>query len=158
MPGPARPIFADMPRTPLKRHPQLIPISRGHHHGLVLAQLLSADVPDYKGLPNTLQGKAVFARQTAERHLFPGFEWIEKVLVPALPEGIEREQVIREQKELSEQLANLPECPSEASLNELGEALKRHIRYKERSWFMAVQARLGEDGLRALPSFRSAEG
>lgn len=153
MPGPARPIFADMPRTPLKRHPTLIPISKGHHHGLVLAQLLSTDVPDYKGLPNSLEGKAVFARQTAERYLLPSFEWIEKVLVPALPERVERERVLREQEELSEQLASLPECPSEADLNKLGEALKRHIRYKERSWFMTVQAELGEDGLRALPSF-----
>ena len=53
----------------MKRHESLAPLSREHHEGLILAQLLKKGAPAYRGLPTDLAGKLSYAREMFERIL-----------------------------------------------------------------------------------------
>ena len=45
---------------PIKRHKTLTPLSREHHSGLILAQLIKKGAPDYKNLPKTTTEKVKY--------------------------------------------------------------------------------------------------
>lgn len=135
-------------KGPLRRHPGLIPLSRDHHHGLVLAQLLKFDVPDYRGLPTTVEGKAGYALQFFRDQLESHFQKEETVLLPAV-EGydplIDRycEQIREEHRQISH-IFNRWEHqePNGGDLDELGRLLENHIRFEERVFFPRLQTSL----------------
>ncbi len=138
-----------MPKNrPLKRHPALIPYSREHHPMLVLAQLLKAGSPPYRGLPTDAPGKREYALAEFGRLIQSHLEREERVLLPlarehapALRELTER--VRREHEQLRTQVEALPTVPEAelpAALDALGRLLEGHIRFEERQWFQQLQA------------------
>ena len=131
-------------RQPLKRDPALVPLSREHHKGLILAQLLKADVPDYKGLPSDVPGKVAYAKAEYEQRLKAHFEREEEWLVPISLQagGILTEMAQRiseEHQEIRTAIANLHEASAPETLDALGRKLEQHIRFEERGWFRALQ-------------------
>lgn len=131
-------------RQPLKRDPALIPLSREHHKGLLLAQLLKTDVPDYKGLPSDIPGKVAFAKTEYEQRLKAHFEREESWLLPisqqfggVLAEMAER--VAEEHQAIRTGIADLKTAADPGTLDALGRLLERHIRFEEREWFRALQ-------------------
>ena len=133
-------------KGPLRRHPSLIPLSRDHHHGLVLAQLLKYDVPDYRGMPQTVEGKIAYAIRFCEEELRPHFRKEEEILLPAVA-GYDAlldahcERIRSEHR----QLAQIPDAwrastPTGADLDEFGRLLAEHIRFEERVFFQRLQA------------------
>lgn len=58
----------------MKRHKALIPLSHDHHHGLLLAQLVKKNVPDYKGLHKNLEGKIKYILSAIEKKLLSSAE------------------------------------------------------------------------------------
>ena len=64
----------------MKRHRSLIPLSRDHHRGLLLAQLLKKDAPEYKGLPTDATGKYNYLLDKWKFELKPHFKNEEKIL------------------------------------------------------------------------------
>lgn len=142
---------------PLKRDPRLQPISREHHHLLVLAQLLKRGAPAYPTLPTDAPGKRAYALQEFHRRIVPLWKVEEQVLYPAL-KGVNPvlDQwtlfLAGENRRISNLLLNLPphlqtdgQPPTEedeplvAALDFLGNELERHVRVKERQFFEEVQ-------------------
>ncbi len=139
----------------MKRHPSLIPLSREHHDGLVLAQLLKNDVPDYKGLPTTIEGKVEYTRRLWQEALQPHFEKEEQLLIPRTrgygPElEAMSERVTEEHRQIRRQIEALGEAATAAQLDELGRLLERHIRFEEREWFALIQQELPPGALEQL--------
>jgi hemerythrin-like domain-containing protein len=131
-------------RQPLKRDPALVPLSREHHKGLILAQLLKADVPDYKGLPSDVPGKVAYAKTEYEQRLKAHFEREESWLLPISEQAGGKladmaRRVSKEHQEIRLAIAELHAASSEEALDALGRKLERHIRFEEREWFRALQ-------------------
>lgn len=144
--------------SPLKRHFSLQPLSREHHEALILAQLLKRDVPDYKGLPTTTEGKVEHTQKIYEQELAPHFAKEEEVLIPAVrgysteldelcDTILEEHRAIRE---AVEELAGAEDGEAAALLDALGRLLEAHVRREERNWFELIQEVVPEEVLKGL--------
>lgn len=144
-----------MDRKPIKRHPALVPLSRQHHKGLILAQLLKIGVPDYKGLPSHLPGKVAYAKAELEQRLSRHFDWEAGVLIPATrpySTALDNmaEQVLGEHLQITERIRALDDTATAKDLDQIGQLLEQHIRFEERVWFAAIQETLPDTVLERL--------
>lgn len=139
----------------MKRHAALIPLSREHHGGLILARLLQKDAPPYKGLPTDLPGKAQYAAKFYHDELIEHFEREEKILPlvknvdPRLDELLE--SMVDEHRVLHLLFSDLVNHADLAShLDILGKTLEDHIRKEERELFPLIQDSVGTETLNKL--------
>ena len=153
----------------LRRDPALVPLSQDHHAALMQAQALSraaAGVAPYAGKPERT-ARAFLAFRQAE--LLGHFGDEEDVLFPAAervdPEGTAR--VRSEHAELHALAGTLEGALAEGRdprpiMAQLGSLLHDHVRFEERAWFEALQARLLSEELarigRELEAHREARG
>ena len=135
----------------MKRHKSIIALSHDHHHGLMLAQLIKKNAPEYKGLPTDLIGKVNHVKDSWEKELNLHFENEENILFPFVKgkdEEIDKliEEVLEEHK-LIESLVKKLDTHSdiESTLDQLGKALESHIRKEERELFQKIQLSFGEE-------------
>lgn len=140
---------------PLKRHEAIAPLSRQHQKGLLLAQLLKKDTPEYKGLPSTVEGKIEYAREAWGHDLKPHFELEEQVLFPvaraASPElKAMIGELLEQHREIKARIAALSVNNAEAQMDELGRLLEKHIRKEEREVFNKIQEALSEKQLQEI--------
>lgn len=133
----------------MKRHSSLAPLSRQHHGGLILAQLLKLNAATYKGMPTNTDGKKLYAIRFFNSDLWPHFEDEENVFATLI--GInplldnEMKEITAEHvflRTLFEQLAGL-ENPA-AHLDLIGNTLEKHIRREERVLFPLMEKILDE--------------
>ncbi len=145
-------------RPPLRRHPALQPLSRQHHQALLLAQLLKQDMPDYQGLPDTVEGKLAYARRLFDTDLAAHFAAEEEELIPAV-RGRDAEldalcdTIVEEHRALAAALEQLEAAEAgerAALLDALGRLLEAHVRREERTWFERIQEVVPEDDLQNL--------
>ncbi|HPD52985.1 MAG TPA: hemerythrin domain-containing protein, partial [Bacteroidia bacterium] len=68
----------------MKRHPALITLSREHHDGLVIAQVLKSDVPAYRGMPDRPADRLDYFKARFVTALKPHFISEEQYLFPML--------------------------------------------------------------------------
>lgn len=140
----------------MKRHPALIPLSHDHHNGLMLAQLIKIDAPEYKGLPSSIQGKKDFTLSTFEEELLPHFNQEEKILFPLISKKDEEiddlvKELLNDHNKIIELVKKLSLNKNlETVLNEIGVLLSQHIRKEERKLFQKIQSILNEDELKAI--------
>jgi len=144
-----------MKRKPLKRHPNLIPLSHAHHKGLLLAQLLKADTPDYRGMPTEKANIILYAQREYQERLLPHFTQEEEQLMPLIENRTKElsafsQRVLEEHHQLREGFSALQPDSDALTLDRLGKLLERHIRFEERQWFMAIQKELTEKELAKL--------
>jgi hemerythrin-like domain-containing protein len=143
-----------MNRKPLKRHAALIPLSREHHKGLLLAQLLKSDSPPYRGLPTERADIIDYAKKEYQDKLLPHFEKEETLIRRSLQEqgtlADHAQRVIQEHEQLRAAFTQLNEATTVSELDKLGRLLEQHIRFEERVWFMALQEELSETELQQL--------
>lgn len=131
-----------MAPKPLKRHKALQPLSRDHHHGLLLSWKIRT------GLNKQISPKRikVYCDWFFENHLMPHFELEETHIFPLL--GMEHELIQRGLvehrllKELFEDQENISK-----SLSLIEEDLEQHIRFEERVLFPEIQKIATEDDL-----------
>ena len=144
-----RPVPQNPPGTNgLKRHPALVPLSRDHHAALVQALgLRRASEARPKG-PSAVAVAESFLQFYADE-LLGHIDDEERALLPRVsvadPEGAAR--IREEHEELGEQVARLREVLSDGRdprplMNEIGDLLEGHVRFEERAFFEAVQARV----------------
>jgi hemerythrin-like domain-containing protein len=133
----------------MKRHEALIPLSREHHDGLILARLLQKDAPAYKGLPTDDEGKPAYAIEVFNKILKQHFA-TEEVILAAIknthPE-IDRlfEEITIEHKQLTTAFRNLHQSSNlHDALDMLGINLEQHIRKEERVLFPLIQEHCDE--------------
>jgi tellurite resistance-related uncharacterized protein/hemerythrin-like domain-containing protein len=142
----------------MKRHPSLASLSRDHHHALVLAQSVMRDAPARLRQSLPADGDALVATlgDRFARELEPHFVVEERILVPRSREhgGELAEQaraVLAQHADLRARIAELGSGPELADqLDAFGDALERHVRFEERSWFVSLERELGADALAAL--------
>lgn len=128
----------------MKRHISLQPLSREHHGGLLLAQLLRKDMPDYTGMPKDNQGKATYALTQYETLLKAHFKKEEEILMlcksmrPDL--DILIEEVFAEHQTLNTYFSQLDAARvTTDQLDKLGQLLNDHIRKEERVLFPMLE-------------------
>ncbi len=139
----------------MKRHAALIPLSREHHDGLILARLLQKNAPSYKGLPTDSSGKAQYAIKFYHDELIEHFELEEKMLPlvrnldPHLDELLNG--MVDEHRVLHLLFRDLTHHADLASqLDILGKTLEDHIRKEERELFPLIQDSVGTETLNKL--------
>ena len=133
--------------TPLRRHDWLIPYSRAHHRMLVVAQVLKNDVPTYRGMPSSDEGRREYALHQYSELVTLEFASVERELITmARRMGGQAArlalQVLQEQQEIIQAFEALEEAEKHElseRMNELGYQLASHVRFKERIFFMALQ-------------------
>jgi hemerythrin-like domain-containing protein len=140
----------------MKRHPALVPLSREHQKGLLLAQLIKKNAPDYNGLPNDLIGKMNYAKEVYTNDLIQHFKDEEELVFPFL-KGKNQEvdnlisEILNEHILLKEKILSL-EVNSDLinKLDGIGKLLDGHIRKEERILFEKAQVILNEEELKMI--------
>jgi len=121
-------------RTPIKRHETLKPLSRDHHHGLLLCWKLR------QGMQRNVEPQRMmeYCIDFHKQHLLPHFALEEEAIFPIL--GNEHELVKRalaEHRRLTRLFTGNDEPLTR--LSQIEEELEAHIRFEERVLFMAIE-------------------
>ena len=123
-----------------KRHPSLVPLSRDHHDGLMLALRLrqgtKAPLQDWLHDP---AWQANYIIQFYKKHLVPHFNAEELVLFPVMKKharGILKtiERLLEQHREMRERVQKFERADEKRlpkQLKEFGELLDKHIRIEE---------------------------
>mgnify|MGYP000436372509 CR=1 FL=1 len=136
----------------MKRHSALVRLSKDHHQGLLLAQVLLMNDKAYKGYPTDTKGKADYTIAFFNSELIQHFKIEEEILfqlVKNLDTELNRliEEITSEHKKLYELIENIKINNESAELlKEFGKLLESHIRKEERILFEMIQE-LADDSL-----------
>lgn len=139
----------------MKRHESLKPLSREHHDGLILAQLIKKNAPAYRGLPQSVEEKLKYARQFYQYDIIRHFEKEEQMLqkIKPLSEMLSAvaDEIETEHRKLHELFSSLS-LPGnkEDQLNEVGVMLEAHIRKEERELFPLIERHCSAELLEEL--------
>jgi hemerythrin-like domain-containing protein len=133
----------------MKRHPALAPLSRDHHHALVLAQRLRrADEQDAADA-----GAAFLEHWMEEERLH--FRLEEEVLLPAYaaygdPDHPAVVRTLLDHVRIRRDVDGLAGGASAELLHEIGARLADHVRHEENELFPLIERTLPEPALTAL--------
>ncbi|MEW6196635.1 MAG: hemerythrin domain-containing protein [Bacteroidota bacterium] len=140
----------------MKRHQNLVKLSKDHHEGLILAQLIKKNSPPYKGLPVDVVGKREYTINFFGSELKKHFENEEKILLPVV-KRIDQEldkllkRMLDEHKQISSLIDKLKAGDdNENVLDQLGNLLEQHIRMEERELFEKIQIVCSEEILNQI--------
>ncbi len=128
--------------NPIKRHTALQPISREHHHGLLLSWKIR------EGLNRDIKPARIkkFTDWFWENHLQQHFEFEEKYIFPILGEDNKMvKRAIKEHRRLKRFFTSSDRIAINLSLIE--EELVAHIRFEERELFNFIQEVADKDQL-----------
>ncbi len=140
----------------MKRHKSLIPLSRDHKSGLLVAQLIKLNAPEYRGLPTKTVEKAEYAIQKYETELVPHFTNEEEILFPFIKKQISEldsliVEIFNEHQKIHFLFDELKKRKNNLELlNELGNLLENHIRKEERILFEKIQTLIPPETLELL--------
>lgn len=129
---------------PIKRSPQLAPLSREHHEGLLLVwkiqQGLRLDVD-----PERIRQYILWFWQN---HIKPHFYQEEKILRPYIPADNELlKRMVREHEMIREFILGLDKEARKEILSSLSTLLNDHIRFEERQLFAYLEQTLSKEQL-----------
>lgn len=139
-------------KNPIKRHKSIQPLSRDHHHSLLLCWKIrtgfSKDVPAER-----------IKRYTDwffEHHIEPHFELEEKHLFPILGENNPLvKKAISEHRRLKRLFKDNDDASKSLSLIE--EELEQHIRFEERVLFNKIQKVATKEQLKSISKMHTDE-
>lgn len=141
-----------MTQKPLKRHKALQPLSRDHHHGLLLSWKIRA------GFSKNIEPERIktYADWFFKTHLLPHFELEEQSVFSILDSDNEFvEKALAEHTLLKRLFAN--DDISEA-LSEIEKVLDKHIRFEERVLFPEIQKVATEAQLQYIEEMHQEAG
>ncbi|WP_029033232.1 hemerythrin domain-containing protein [Salinimicrobium terrae] len=129
---------------PLKRHESLKPLSRDHHHGLLLCWKIREDLK--RNIPHERIKRYTDFFFTSQ--LRPHFKFEEEEIFPLL--GEHHPMSVRAIKEHA-RLESLFKMEADAeTFNSIEKELNRHIRFEERELFKELQETIPEEKLRNI--------
>lgn len=140
----------------MKRHPALIYLSRDHQKGLMLAQLLKKNAPEYKGLPKDTIGKMNYAKEVYKNELDQHFKEEEEIVFPFLKNKTKDidelvNEILSEHGILKSNILSLKEDENLIDqMDEIGYLLEAHIRKEERVLFEKIPQVLSEEELEII--------
>ena len=143
---------------PIKRHEALQPLSRDHHRGLILAQLIKRNAPEYKGMPTSIEGKKEYTISFYKNELKQHFlDEENKLFTLASNKNDELDRLIEELLIEHREIIYLIEKITSSSqpeilLHEIGQKLESHIRKEEREVFVKIEKALDENELLGFSS------
>lgn len=121
-------------KKPIKRHESLKPLSREHHHGLLLCWKIRQGIK-FKVEPQRMKDYIDWFKQ---KYLYPHFEAEEEFVFPVLgPENKLIKKALSEHRRLKRLFNQQSEVIKALSLIE--EELDEHIRFEERILFNEIQ-------------------
>lgn len=141
-----------MKSKPLKRHKALQPLSREHHHGLLLSWKIRA------GFKKNIAAKRMksYTDWFFKNHLIPHFEMEEAEIFTILDADNELiKKALTDHRRLKRLFTN--ETEIEKSLNRIEEELEQHIRFEERILFPEIQKKATEDQLKHIEKVHQPE-
>ena len=138
-----------MPK-PIKRHQALQPISREHHHGLLLSWKIN------EGFRRKIDPSRIekYTNWFWENHLQAHFEFEEQFIFPIL--GVENQsvsQALRDHSRLRQLFSSSDKTGQRLAL--IAEALVAHIRFEERILFKEVEQVASEKQLKGIENTHS---
>ncbi|MCL8007705.1 hemerythrin domain-containing protein [Gelidibacter japonicus] len=142
-----------MKPKPLKRHKALQPLSREHHHGLLLSWKIRT------GFSKNIEIERIktYADWFFNNELIPHFELEEAHIFPLLKADNELvKRALAEHRRLK-RLFN-DEKDVERSLHKIEEELEQHIRFEERILFPEIQKTATEAQLALIEEIHHEEG
>lgn len=142
-----------MKPKPLKRHKALQPLSREHHHGLLLSWKIRT------GFSKNIEIERIktYADWFFNNELIPHFELEEAHIFPLLKADNELvKRALAEHRRLK-RLFN-DEKDVERSLHKIEEELEQHIRFEERILFPEIQKTATEAQLALIEDIHYEEG
>ncbi len=133
-----------------RRHESLIPLSHGHHHGLVLSLCLRRELSSASRDETALRSLVRAVVSFFEEELVPHFAAEEEGLFPLMEAALGRLALIQELREEHErfrtwvaELRHVTDSPSvEETLRAFGALLHDHIRKEERVLFPLFEKRM----------------
>jgi iron-sulfur cluster repair protein YtfE (RIC family) len=141
-----------MSTKPLKRHKALQPLSREHHHGLLLSWKLRAG---FKKNIETERMKT-YADWFYNTHLIPHFETEETYIFPLLEDDNELvKRALAEHRRLKRLFNDNDNIVKSLVLIE--EELEQHIRFEERILFPEVQKVATQEALEQIEKIHHPE-
>lgn len=140
----------------MKRDPALAPLSREHHTGLILAQILKKNAPEYKDMPVTTQGKLDYLFTMMDTHLEPHFKAEERIIdyLDGRTGQFKpmHQKIYNEHTLIRESVARMKKG-SETIIDDMdafAQLLEGHIRFEEREYFVFLQEHLSEEELQKV--------
>lgn len=136
-----------MDKEPSKRHTALKPLSREHHHGLLLCWKIRT------GIKKEIETLRIWSYVSwfYDNHLAQHFETEEKYIYPVL--GSDNEfikKAVSEHRKIKHLIQEATK--SYKNLNLIAEIIENHIRFEERSLFHKIQAIATEEQLQQINS------
>lgn len=135
----------------MKRNEALLKLSREHHTGLIMAQLLKRNAPAYQGLPSSDEDKFKYLSSMLKTHLRPHFEQEEKII--GYLDSTSETYKPMHARILSEHQTMLSICEKfrfgtddmVEYMDTFGRLLEKHIRFEEREYFEFLQRHASEE-------------
>ena len=140
----------------MKRNINLQPLSRDHHHGLLLGWKIR------QGLKRMARPELIseYVQYFSDKALMPHFrEEEEFVLCFLADDDPYKERTLNEHSEIRTAISNLSETDGQiaALLLELAETLDSHIRFEERELFPYMERKLSAEQLQELGTLISGD-
>lgn len=138
--------MAETPK-PIKRSPQLAPLSREHHEGLLFVWKLR------QGLSKNIDASrmGVFVQWFWQHHLAPHFQKEEQALPLVLsPTHLLLQQMFREHEEIKKLVEEMAQHGDLKKFETLAQQLNDHIRFEERQLFGEVEKTASPEQLHLL--------
>lgn len=129
---------------PIKRSPQLTPLSKEHHDGLLFSWKIK------QGLKNGTDARLIaeYVQWFWTNHLQEHFREEEQILAPLLPEDNELlKQMFEEHEEIEAMIHINENIPDATLLDKLADAIHDHIRFEERELFPYAEKAIPEEKL-----------
>lgn len=142
-----------MTQKPLKRHKALQPLSREHHHGLLLSWKIRS------GFSKNVETKRIktYADWFFENHLIPHFKLEETHIFTILDEDHELvKRALADHRRLKRLFTNDEDATK--NLHKIEEELEQHIRFEERSLFPEIQKAATEEQLALIAEIHHEDG
>ncbi len=136
-----------MEKNPIKRSPELAPLSREHHDGLLFAWKIRQGIIKHTSLDEMRSYTMWFWKH----HIKPHFYQEEKILAPLMPaDHPMRIRLIDEHEHIRELVLGLDEEADKRSLTILCDLLDNHIRFEERELFGYLEQNLKPEQLKDI--------
>ena len=136
-------------KQPIKRDPNLVPLSREHHFGLLFAWKIKQGLAKKASLETMRDYVLYFWKSALQEH----FKAEEELLLRILStDDSQRKQVLQEHEQVRKLIAQIEAKSdfSEVVFEKLNSFLTHHIRYEERTFFPYLEQQANPEQLAAI--------
>jgi hemerythrin-like domain-containing protein len=140
-------IIMKQENKPIQRSPQLAPLSREHHDGLLFVWKVRQGLKNKTAIDKLRQYSLWYWKE----HTKPHFYQEEKILLPYLPDDDPMAQQLKnEHTQIRELVLSLDKEPDQDTFILLTDLAEKHIRWEERQLFPYLEKTLTTEQLESI--------